>query len=151
GVLRTDLHQRLDTLAPLRCGLLGQPHHEIETEVGNPGIPGFGQRRSRPGHRVHASKSGELLASEGLDTEADAVDTCAAEAMHPGIRRGFWIRFERHLSARLDVEGLPARIEELPDFFRLQERRSAATEEDGVDRLSATRPPNLMLQRAEVA
>ena len=131
-VLGSHANQRLDTLLPVVARLLRQPHHQVEADVVDARSPRLANGGNCPVGRMNAAQPFQLGLPERLDPEAYAIDTGGAKPFHPFGRRRLGVGFEGDLRAVGEREGVATRGDQEADLVGIQERRGAATEEDGV-------------------
>ncbi len=117
---------------PGRERLARQPEHQVEAEIRKPGGPRLADRRARARGIVHPAKTPQFVVVERLHAEADAIHAGGEKALEARRRRRLRIGLERDFGVGRQRERLAAGADEARDFFRFEQRRRAAAEEDRV-------------------
>src|SRR2546425_7435916 len=112
----------VDRREPLVYALGWQPHHQIETDIVEPGRPRFAVRGARPGRAVQARQPPEFIVSKRLDAEAETIDAGVTIGGKPRLGHALRIRFEGHLAVGSDDECLFASRDDPGDLGWLEER-----------------------------
>ena len=128
----------------------GQPHHQVERDVVEAGRAGHAKRLARPPRRMEPAETLKLLVPEGLDTEAETIDAGRSKPLEALGRHRLGIRLERHLGVGRHREGVTAGLDDRLHLARLEQRRRAAAEEDGVGVSPIRLTPDFLQQCGDV-
>ena len=115
-MFRRERNGGADRLEPFRHVLLGQPHHEIETNVLESGCAGLENRRPGAVGRVQPREAPEFRLPKGLDTETEAIDSAGAKSGEPRLVDAFGIDLQGDFGVAGDIEGRPAGGHDAGDF-----------------------------------
>ena len=86
----------------------------------------------------------QLGVPKRLHAEADAIDAGRAKPVHPFGVDGLGVGLERDLGVRASrSKVVAAGLDQPANFRRLEQRRRAAAEEDGVDGLAPSAPARI--------
>ena len=149
-VLGTEPDETLHRDEPVGDRLLRQPHHQVERDVVEAGRARHAEGLARPRRRVEPAETLKLLVPEGLDTEAQTIDAGGPKSLQPLGRHRLGIGLERDLGVGRHREGVPACLDDRPDFARLEQRRRAAAKENGVGVGPIRLAPDLLQEGGDV-
>jgi hypothetical protein len=133
-MLRAKSDERVHRREPLRDRLLRQPHHQVQRDVVEAGVPGHFERVARPGRGMQPAETLKLLVAKRLDTKTEAIDARVAKRPQPVAGDRLGVRLEGDLSDRREMKGPPARADDALYLGGLEQRRGTASEKNRIRR-----------------
>ena len=110
--------------------------------LSKPAAARFGERVAGAAGGVQPRQPAQLVLPERLDAEAEPVHPRAPVRGETRFGHRLGVRLQRHFAIGGHVEGRRAGVDDARDFVRLEQRRRAAAEENGVG-LRGGRPRSL--------
>jgi len=120
-------------LVPRGMGLAGEAGDEVAVDVGDTGMAQAGEVVQDNGAGVEAAADLRFAVNEGLDAEADAVDSDGLEGGEGVVGDLAGGALDGDFRVGMDLELMAHGLEEALEMLRGEEAGSAAAEEDGVD------------------
>jgi len=114
-------------------GLAGEAGDEVAVDVGDTGMAQAGEVVQDNGAGVEAAADLRFAVNEGLDAEADAVDSDGLEGGEGVVGDLAGGALDGDFRVGMDLELMAHGLEEALEMLRGEEAGSAAAEEDGVD------------------